>query len=91
VPKVVFTKIQSVQNVEETPNEFKRTRLVISMLGEHTELWRGGVGETGWKVVTGRKSYYYARLARFQNNIFFAYLPVPPTMSLPFFNSLSAA
>ena len=28
---------------------------------------------------------------RFQNNIFFAYLPVPPTMSLPFFNSLSAA
>ena len=50
-----------------------------------------GWGETGWKVVTGRKSYYYARLARFQNNIFFTYLPVPPTMSLPFLNSLSAA
>ena len=44
MPKVVFTKIQSVQNVEETPNEFKRTRLVISMLGKHMELWRGGVG-----------------------------------------------
>ena len=88
MPKVVFTKIQSVQNVEETPNEFKRTRLVISMLGEHTELWRGGVGGNR---VDGCDWEKVILLACFQNNIFFAYLPVPPTMSLPFFNSLSAA
>ena len=88
MPKVVFTKIQSVQNVEETPNEFKRTRLVISMLGEHTELWRGGVGGNR---VDGCDWEEVILLACFQNNIFFAYLPVPPTMSLPFFNSLSAA
>ena len=88
MPKVVFMKIQSVQNIEETPNEFKRTRLVISMLGEHTELWRGGVGGN---QVDGCDWEKVILLACFQNNIFFAYLPVPPTMSLPFFNSLSTA
>ena len=91
MPKVAFAKVQSIQKVEEAPNEFKQTHLAISMLGGHTELWRGGVGETRWKGVTGRKFYYYARLVGFQNNIFFTYLPIPPTMSLPFFFSLSTA
>jgi hypothetical protein len=52
VPKVAFAKVQRVQKVEETPNEFKRTRLVISMVGGRTE----SGGGNRWKGVTGRKS-----------------------------------
>ena len=47
MPKVAFGKVQWVQKVEKTPNEFKRTRLVISMVGGYTE---SGGGETGGRV-----------------------------------------
>ena len=44
VHAAVFARVQMVQKVEETLNKFKQTCLVISMLGQDTELWRGGVG-----------------------------------------------
>ena len=37
---VVFARLQRVQNVEETLNEFKRTRLVRRKVGGRTE-WEG--------------------------------------------------
>ena len=42
---VVFARLQRVQNVEETLNEFKRTRLVSRKVGGRTEWeisWVGG-------------------------------------------------
>ena len=39
---VVFARLQRVQNVEETLNEFKRTRLVRRKVGGRTEWeWEG--------------------------------------------------
>jgi len=40
VHSIVFARVQRVQNVEETLNKFKRTRLVSRKVGGHTE-WRG--------------------------------------------------
>ena len=37
---IVFVRVQRVQNVEETLNEFKRTRLVSRKVGGRTE-WEG--------------------------------------------------
>ena len=53
MPKVAFGKVQWVQKVEETPNEFKRTRLVISMVGGYTESGGGGKQVEGcdWEKV----------------------------------------
>jgi hypothetical protein len=34
---VVFARVQRIQNVEETLNEFKRTRLVSRKVGGHRE------------------------------------------------------
>ena len=42
---VVFARLQRVQNVEETLNEFKRTRLVSGNVGRPREwagTWVGG-------------------------------------------------
>ena len=42
---VVFARVQRVQRVEETLNEFKRTRLVGRRMGGHMEWeirWVGG-------------------------------------------------
>ena len=48
----VFARVQMVQKVEETLNEFRRTRLVSSMVGVRTE-WEvrrvGGQGD--WDCV----------------------------------------
>ena len=37
---IVFVRVQRVQNVKETLNEFKRTRLVSRKVGRRTE-WEG--------------------------------------------------
>ena len=37
---IVFVRVQRVQNVEETLNEFKQTRLVSRKVGGRTE-WEG--------------------------------------------------
>jgi len=40
VHSVVFARVQRVQNIEETLNEFKRTCLVSRKVGGHME-WQG--------------------------------------------------
>ena len=45
MPKVVFARIRRLQKVDETLNEFKRTRLVSRAVGGRTERgvrWVGG-------------------------------------------------
>ena len=54
---IVFVRVQRVQNVEETLNEFKPTRLVSRKVGGRTE-WEGRTrlvtrrmaGRTGWEI-----------------------------------------
>jgi hypothetical protein len=44
---VVFGRVQRIQKVEQTLNEFKRTRLVSGRMGGHTE-WEIRWVESEW-------------------------------------------
>jgi hypothetical protein len=51
---VVFGRVQRVQKVEETLNEFKRTRLVSGRMGGHTE-WEIRWVESEWDCDCARR------------------------------------
>ena len=47
MPNIVFARIQRLHKVDEILNEFRRTRLVSSMVGRHGELEVRRVGGQG--------------------------------------------
>ena len=93
VHAAVFVRVQMVQKVDETLNEFKQTCLVISMLGQHTDLWCGGVGGNQVEGCDWEKVILLCKVSPLSKQYLLRLpaCPPPPPMSLPFFNSLSAA